>query len=417
MRPALRSLAHVPALALLALASLPSTSRAVPAFARQTGLQCSACHTQQYPTLNAFGRRFKLDGYTMIGAQGKVEGTGLSIPAILNASLFFKIRMQKTNGDDGPGERTTNSGELQFPDEFALLIAGRVSQYIGFLLEGQLPSNDAAVLAGFKVPFSYNVKGLRASVIPFTTDALGASYGFELFNTGAVRNIRFMEHRSDMSAQQYIGTATAASGTSFVLGNHHFFANVTKWSPAHMAAAEGFASPMPSASYARFGWTPDLGGWDLGLGVQKWFGSARVDDGNGTSTVEEIGTRAWAVDGQAQGTVGEFPVSVYVSLATAEASGTTGNVFNNRPRDRSALAIAGQLGLLPGKASLLLAYRNGDNGAATNHQDRALTIGGMYHLHQNVQLQLNYSMYSGDAYTPMPANGNRLLTLMLAAGF
>ena len=36
----------------------------IPSFSRQTGLACSACHTS-FPQLNAFGRLFKLNGYTM----------------------------------------------------------------------------------------------------------------------------------------------------------------------------------------------------------------------------------------------------------------------------------------------------------------------------------------------------------------
>jgi hypothetical protein len=48
-------------LAPLLLASSPV--RALPAFARQTGLACTSCHTA-YPQLNAFGREFKLSGYT-----------------------------------------------------------------------------------------------------------------------------------------------------------------------------------------------------------------------------------------------------------------------------------------------------------------------------------------------------------------
>ncbi len=43
-------------------------AEAVPSFARQTGLGCAACHTA-YPELNAFGREFKLRGYTL-GASG-----------------------------------------------------------------------------------------------------------------------------------------------------------------------------------------------------------------------------------------------------------------------------------------------------------------------------------------------------------
>lgn len=39
-------------------------AHAVPSMARQTGLECEACHTV-YPQLTPFGRRFKLGGYSM----------------------------------------------------------------------------------------------------------------------------------------------------------------------------------------------------------------------------------------------------------------------------------------------------------------------------------------------------------------
>jgi hypothetical protein len=48
--------------AALMLVSTPA--KAVPPFARQTGLACEACHTVP-PELTPFGRRFKLNGYTL----------------------------------------------------------------------------------------------------------------------------------------------------------------------------------------------------------------------------------------------------------------------------------------------------------------------------------------------------------------
>src|SRR2546422_10254709 len=44
-----------------AYAALPSR---IPAFARKYGLRCSACHTA-WPELNAFGQRFKDNGYQL----------------------------------------------------------------------------------------------------------------------------------------------------------------------------------------------------------------------------------------------------------------------------------------------------------------------------------------------------------------
>src|SRR5438034_1321507 len=40
----------------------------IPSFSRQTGLACNVCHTT-FPQLTSFGRRFKLNGYTLTGLQ------------------------------------------------------------------------------------------------------------------------------------------------------------------------------------------------------------------------------------------------------------------------------------------------------------------------------------------------------------
>src|SRR3989304_2772112 len=78
---------------LLALASVlflaiplyaPRDAQAVPAFARQTGMACNACHFQHYPALNAFGRAFKQEAYTLKGKQETIEDENLSLPVDLN---------------------------------------------------------------------------------------------------------------------------------------------------------------------------------------------------------------------------------------------------------------------------------------------------------------------------------------------
>ncbi len=48
------------------LLSVPLLARAVPAFARQTGMQCATCHAGgQFPELTSFGRMFKMTGYAI----------------------------------------------------------------------------------------------------------------------------------------------------------------------------------------------------------------------------------------------------------------------------------------------------------------------------------------------------------------
>ena len=63
MNPSLFCARFVPVVLLLAIGAA-TTARAVPSFARQTGLQCIVCHTQ-FPELTAFGHQFKLAGYTL----------------------------------------------------------------------------------------------------------------------------------------------------------------------------------------------------------------------------------------------------------------------------------------------------------------------------------------------------------------
>ncbi len=408
MNQQLRSILAVSA-ALGALA-ISTPSQAMSNYARQTGQACSTCHFQHYPLLNEFGRAFKASGFTLPGKQGLLDGAeGLSLPEVLNAGLVTKIRYQKSNGPKVAGTDTTNNGQLQFPDELLLMLGGRISENIGAQVDLDLTADTNSVVDGMKMPFMFNIGGVKAGVIPFTTAGQGVSYGFELLNTGAVRGQRAVEARKTFSAQQYINTGSAAQGIALVASNPQFFANLSKWSPRSVGDKTG----APDATYFRIAATPSVGDWDLGVGLQSWSGSAT------NSALTAIDTQAFAIDAQAQGKIGEMPLGVYLTHAKADGSPAVGtkNFFNANPNDRKATTIAAELGVLPGKATLELGYRKGDTGAATNSGDNAWMIGATYQVVQNVQLQLNYESYSGSAYNGTPANGDQLTTLMLFASF
>ncbi len=49
----------------------PLVAQAVPSFALQTGQPCTSCHIGAFgPQLTAFGRAFKIGGYTQTGGDG-----------------------------------------------------------------------------------------------------------------------------------------------------------------------------------------------------------------------------------------------------------------------------------------------------------------------------------------------------------
>lgn len=399
----------VASLAVLLTCLIWSTSAsAVPAFARQTGQACASCHFQHYPALNAYGRAFKAGGYTQTGGQSMVQGDDLSIPVVLNASLITKIRYQRTNGSDKTV--ATNTGELQFPDEAALLIGGRAYDNIGFLLEASLTAIHADHNFGsFKTHFNNPSESGNFSAVVFSTDTGGAGYGFELLNTGAVRMQRVAEDRTATSAQQFISLGSgAAQGVAFVASSAKGFVNATFWTPDH-----GSVAVSGLAHYLRAALTPQLGGWDTGFGVQYFGGKARRTASTGLADDQD--TQGWAVDAQAQGVIGAKPTGLY--LAYGQAKHTPTNLFNTAARDKKAWSVLGEVGVLPSRGTLMLGYRNGDNGAATQNKDNALLVGGTWMVAQNIELQLSRTSYSGNKYDPKPGGGDNLTTLMLFMGF
>ena len=116
------------------------SARAIPPFARQTGLACEACHTLP-PELTPFGRRFKLSGYTLTTRPPLVNDIddhkkntlwltdlpGLAVLAQLNYSHYN--RAPPDTGQPYPAH--AQSDTYQFPDQFSLAYAGAVSDQVG----------------------------------------------------------------------------------------------------------------------------------------------------------------------------------------------------------------------------------------------------------------------------------------------
>lgn len=393
---------------------VPKAAEAVPAFARQTGMACNACHFQRFPLLNQFGRDFKANGFTMVGGQSLIEGDMLSIPANLNASVVTKLRWHKTNGG---GESGSNKGAFEMPDEAAFLIGGRVGEHIGFILEAQMAEDDTPMWASFKMPIGFEVGHAHLEVVPFMTDAFGPQFSFELLNTGALRTLRTFENRTATSAVQKLGLQGAAQGLGLAAYNTTGYVTYAAWQP------ETTKATSPSGDflhYVRVAATPQLvPGWDIGGGVQWWGGTAKLDDG---ATYNKVS--AWAIDAQAQGVVGNLPLGVYAQYGNAPKSKTneTANSFNSNTNDDAmAWSLSGELGIVPNRATVLLAYLDSDTGAATYSEENIVTIGATYLLTQNVQLHANHSWQFGNKYdnpaAGANANGDQNTYLMLFAAF
>ncbi|TLU88038.1 MAG: hypothetical protein FDX21_01515 [Chlorobium sp.] len=404
------------------LGFVPQVS-ATPAFSRQTGQSCAACHFQRYPLLNAYGRSFKANGYTQTGKQETIEDNSLSLPVTLNAAVVTKLRYVKTNGVSTDG---TNGGEFNMPDEASLFLAGRVAKNIGYQADISL-GRDKSLLAGFKMPFVFPQNDFIISAIPFFTDTQGPAYGYELLNTGAVEFSRPFENAAETSAQQYLvqDANEANNGTTGVALVFHHKYGYLSYTPYITNNTNDLANSTPHKfmSYVRGVVTPaKVGNFELAAGFQLWKGTSSIDVSGSAGLTKKADV--WAIDGQAQGKVGSYPLGVYVAYGSAKksdaASGATPNDFNESPlANKTAFTIAADMGIVPSKLGLGLAYRiahNPNNGSTVSDGENAVTLAATYNVAKNVLLQVNHSFYSYGADVETP-DGNQKTSLVLFSAF
>jgi hypothetical protein len=130
-------------LATALLAAVPP-ARAVPSFARQTGMACEACHTV-FPELTHFGRVFKANGYTLSNLK-QVRDVSAKKEELLELSQFppLSIMVQisytqmKTGVPDlasagAPG--VAQNGTAGFPQQLSLFYAGKIAPHVGGMIQ------------------------------------------------------------------------------------------------------------------------------------------------------------------------------------------------------------------------------------------------------------------------------------------
>jgi hypothetical protein len=114
--------------------SVTAPSRAVPAFARQTGFECVACHLS-WPELTSVGRDFKLGGYTLTqevkGERPLISFRSEGPPPWLPLAAMAQISYTHTRGTGGAEASNfprNNSIALQ---QASLFYAGRIADDVG----------------------------------------------------------------------------------------------------------------------------------------------------------------------------------------------------------------------------------------------------------------------------------------------
>jgi hypothetical protein len=156
----------------LALLLLPWHVLAVPSYARQTGQPCSACHVGGFgPQLTAFGRQFKLLGYSLQAA----DGSRMPLSAMLVESF---TRTGKAQAEE-PAKGFSRNDNLELQQVSAFL-AGRLTEHLGVFAQATY-SENGGVLGWDNIDLRY--------ARTFTGQHHGGIWGVSLNNNPTVTDV------------------------------------------------------------------------------------------------------------------------------------------------------------------------------------------------------------------------------------
>ena len=197
---------------LLALSLVASPAKAVPSFALQTGQPCTACHLGAFgPQLTAYGRGFKIGGYTQTGGQGWQAAVPVSL--MLLGSY--------TNTEKGQGQPAAQhygaNGNFAM-DQIALFLGGRITDNAGALIQGtfsgitsnfHLDNSDVRVSAPFSLGTTDLRVGLDVNNGPTVQDPYGGSYAWGYPYVGS--SLSVTPQAAPLLAGGLIGNSVGAS--------------------------------------------------------------------------------------------------------------------------------------------------------------------------------------------------------------
>lgn len=405
-----------------AVAFAPEAS-ALPVFARQTGMACSACHFNHAPLLNGFGRAFKSAGYSMMGSQGKVEGEGLSIPDRVNMAVLTTASYETASNDTAASGWSVPASR----GELSLFVGGRIMESAGWLSELGMGGAGAATGAGKMLILPEVAPGYRLGVVLDTNNGQGVAHGFEILNTGAVNVHKIavgQTHVNAYSAAQWMGTNNATTGVSVVGQSDMGFVNFTAYDVAPQSQGAG-ASRMP-LSYGRVAGIFDAAGFEMAAGVQRWMGRSSAVQFNTLLATQLAGNYdATVVDFQAQGDVAGMSTGFYASYGVAPKNSLFGQGAAPMAPVAPAVAPVGNaftakslnFGVDMNVGHELIAragLRNATNGG-DNLKDNALMVGVIYEVAQNFELHVTRTMNSGAHWNPVagvPVPGKTLTSVL-----
>jgi hypothetical protein len=287
-------------------------AHAVPSYARQTGMACAACHTV-YPELTAFGRSFKMNGYTLTGIKevkstSTPEASGLKLSGIppMSAMLQTQFATSKNGGD-----------VYSLPAEFSLFFAGNISPKMGSFIQMTMEQGGNFELDNTDIRYATHSGGTTIGVTvnnsPTVQDLWNSTPAWGFPFTGGVDVAAPVI--ADALAQNVMGIGAYVDTAGGLYGEVSLY-NPTGNFDSPSGFISGTATIKTMAPYARLAWEKTFNSGDS-LMIGAYGMQASVYDTAGAPGVLDKYTDA-AVDTQWQHKMGSNSVSVHVTYITED---------------------------------------------------------------------------------------------------
>ena len=279
---------------------------AVPSYSRQTGLSCASCHYAP-PELNAFGRKFKLEGYTFatkpeVSEDQKDHNSGLRLLEAFPLSVLFDTSFTSTKSP----QPTTQNGNFEFPQAASLFLAGSWGNHVGSFLQVTYDSQaDHFTWDNTDIRFANNSRHLFGKPLTFGTTFNNNPTVEDLWNSTPAWGYPFVSNNVAPSPS----TAAIINGSlaqdvaglgGYTMWNDHLYLSGTLYRSEHIGGTQpnpgtGFGFNIRGvAPYWRLAWQTSTQNNNLEIGTY----GIHMKSSPGAITGPEDGYTDWAADFQ-----------------------------------------------------------------------------------------------------------------------
>ncbi len=329
-------------------------AQALPMFAKQTGMDCTACHMQHIPKLNSIGRKFAASGMTQSIKTADANSSGVDINPTIMVKTMYEQTWDFPSSSGTIKSTSTDSGDWSVPKTATLLLGGRVRENVGAIINASYKDVEDNSIGG-KVVYSNEIQDGYYGTALYTTDNFGPFSGMENYNSSLYKPLKTFDIRKLANAFQATGVGSgSATGIQLyfdsdrlINNNDHIFASIGAYAPAQDNLNMNIASNF--IPIARLAYEYRIGDFNFILG------GFAINGGETVSSSEplHIEQKTYGMDFQIEGAIADKEVSLIVSNVFKNQITYTGQgsnlldpkEFNNV--DNQAFSVEGEVNLTP----------------------------------------------------------------------